>query len=198
MTAFSGKGVFCLEGDWGPDLRSRTSVGPVLELLEKSSYPAVPYIRRDVGTLTEFEYYLGKWTQRKYARYPVLYLGFHGLPGKLKVGYGRGAGVDLAWLETFLAGKCKGRIIHFGSCGTLAVHGNRLRSFLARTGALAVCGYRQDVDWMLSAAFELILFYQLQYNAFTRAGMAAVKRRLLAQVPRLAKDLEFRMVIAPP
>jgi hypothetical protein len=171
-------------------------MGPVLELLEKCSYPRVRYIRRDVGTFAEFEYYLGKWKQRKYDRYPVLYLGFHGSPGKLRVGDRRAGGVDLEWLEERLEGACNKRIIHFGSCGTLAIHGNRLRSFLRRTGALAVCGYKEEVDWMLSAAFEIILFYQLQYNALTRSGLAAVKRRVQAQAPRLARDLKFQMVIA--
>jgi hypothetical protein len=190
------KGVFCLEGDWEKDLKSKTSMGPVLELLEKSSYPSVPFIRRDVATLTEFDYYLGRWRLKKYDRYPILYLGFHGNPGALRVGYGRRKGVDLAWLEERLEGACKRRIIHFGSCGTLDIHGNRIRSFLERTGALAVCGYKSDVDWMLSAAFEIVLFYELQYNTLTRQGMAAVKRRVEAQASHLARSLEFRMVIA--
>ena len=44
MTTSGVKGVFCLEGNWEKDLKSRTSMGPVLELLEKSGYPSVPYI----------------------------------------------------------------------------------------------------------------------------------------------------------
>lgn len=191
------KGVFCLEGDWDPDLRQGATVGPVLELLDRSSSPAVPYIRRDVGTFEELEYYLRKWLQRRYAPYPILYLGFHGAPGILHVGDRRRGSVTLRWLEERLAGACKGRIIHFGSCATMAVHGNRIRSFLQRTQALAVCGYREDVDWMLSTAFELILLYQFQFNALTRAGMAAVVRRVRKGAAQLAKDLKFRMVIAP-
>lgn len=190
------KGIFCLEGDWEPDLRSRSSVGPILELLEKSNYLPVPYIRRDVVTHAEFEHYLGKWKQRKYDRYPILYLGFHGFPGKLRLRTGQGAEVDLEWLEARLGGACKKRIIHFGSCGTLNIHGNRIRSFLKRTGALAVCGYRSDVDWMLSAAFEIVLLSGFQENTLTRQGMGAVKRRVRSQATRLVRDLEFRMVIA--
>jgi len=197
MTSARSKGVFCLEGDWDKDLRYRATVGPVLELLDRSGFPSVPHIRRDIGTLAEFEYYLGKWTQRRYAAYPILYLGFHGGPGILKVGDQRSGPVTLAWLEEQLGGACKGRVIHFGSCGTLATHGNRLRSFLQRTGALAICGYKQDVDWMLSAAFELILIYQFQFNALTRAGMGAVSRRVRSTAGRLARELQFRMVIAP-
>ena len=36
------KGVFCLEGDWEPNLKSKTSIGPVLELPKTSSYPSAP------------------------------------------------------------------------------------------------------------------------------------------------------------
>ncbi|MGW8267409.1 MAG: DUF6642 family protein [Longimicrobiales bacterium] len=197
MPSAKAKGVFCLEGDWDPDLRHRATVGPVLELLDRSSFPAVPHIRRDVGTVEEFEYYLGKWTQRRYAAYPILYLGFHGGPEVLKVGDQRKGPVTLDWLEERLKGSCKGRLIHFGSCATLDTHGNRLRRFLQRTGAVAMCGYREDVDWMLSAAFELILLYQFQFNALTRAGMAAVNRRVRRGAANLARDLKFRMVIAP-
>ena len=171
-------------------------MGPILELLETSGYPSVPFIRRDVGTLTEFDYYLGRWALKKYDRYPILYLGFHGSPGILHVGHGSKGDVDLKRLEERLAGACAKRIIHFGSCGTLNIHGNRVRSFLQRTGALAVCGYKSEVDWMLSAAFEIILFYELQYNALTKGGMAAVEKRVRAQAFNLARDLKFRMVIA--
>ncbi len=104
--------------------------------------------------------------------------------------------MNLRELEERLEGACKKRIIHFGSCGTLDIHGNRVRSFLQRTGALAVCGYKSEVDWMLSAAFEIILFYELQFNALTKAGMAAVRKRVRGQAHNLAKKLKFRMVIA--
>lgn len=197
MAKERGKGVFCLEGDWAPDLRYRATVGPVLELLDRSSFPRVRHIRRDIGTFAEFEYYLGKWTQKRYEAYPILYLGFHGAPGVLHVGDRRHGPVTLDWLEERLAGKCRNRVIHFGSCGTLATHGNRLRRFLQKTGALALCGYREDVDWMLSAAFELILLYEFQFNALTRTGMAAVNRRVRREAANLARDLKFRMVIAP-
>jgi hypothetical protein len=196
MSTSAAKGVFCLEGNWEGDLKSRTSMGPVLELLEKSGYPSVPYIYRDVGTLTEFDYYIGRWTLKKYDRYPILYLGFHGTPGALRVGYGKDRGITLAELQERLEGKCRKRIIHFGSCGTLNIHGARIRNFIKRTGALAVFGYRSEVDWMISAAFEIILFYELQYNTLTRQGMEAVRRRVHAQASDLARKLDFRMVIA--
>ena len=197
MPRSSTKGVFCLEGDWYPDLRRPTTVGPVLDLLEKSNIPPVPSIRRDIGTVPELEYYLQKWTQQRYARYPILYLGFHGSPGELHVGPRYAEQVTLDWLEDRLEGKCKRRVIHFGSCGTLATHGNRLNRFLERTEAIAVCGDKGVVDWMLSTAFEIVLLSGFQQNTFTRPGMAAVERRVRSQAARLVRDLKFRMVIAP-
>lgn len=67
---------------------------------------------------------------------------------------------------------------------------------MEQTGALAVCGYKSDVDWMLSAAFEIILLYELQFNALTKPGMAAVRKRVRSRASRLAHDLQFRMMIA--
>ena len=198
MAGARAKGIFCLEGDWEADLRSLMSMGPVLELLEKANEPPVRSIRRGIGTVPEFEYYLGKWTQKRYQAYPILYLGFHGSPGILYLGHGkRRTEINLDWLEGQLEGKCRRRIIHFGSCGTLAAHGNRLRRFFQRTGALAVCGYKVEVDGVLSAAFEIVLLSGFQQNTLTRQGMAAVKRRVQSEARGLAKALQFRMVIAP-
>lgn len=191
------KGIFCLEGDWEIDLRYRTSVDPVLQLLERSNDPKIPYIRRDVGTVPEFEYYLNKWTLRRYQAYPILYLGFHGNPGQLHIGDQRTPPLDLDWLEERLEGRCNKRIIHFGSCGTLATHGVRLNRFLRKTKALAVCGYKDPVDWMLTAAFEIILLSQFQYNALTKSGMQATKKRVSRLATKLARDVSFRMIIAP-
>jgi hypothetical protein len=64
------------------------------------------------------------------------------------------------------------------------------------TGALAVCGYRSDVDWMLSTSFELILMSTLQDNAFTRSGLAAVQKRLKREARGLVNELKFRLLIS--
>lgn len=58
-------GVFCLEGEWSPDLRSRWSVEPILQLLERLGY--LTAIHRDVASKAELTYYLRKWVQRGYA-----------------------------------------------------------------------------------------------------------------------------------
>jgi len=188
------KGIFCLEGDWDLDLRQKTTVQPLFELLERSNHPSIPSIRRDIGTIPELEYYLRKSCLKRYEKYPILYLGFHGTPGCLELG-DRGTEVDLDWLEERLEGKCRGKVIHFGSCGTMDIHGSRLNRLLTRTNALAICGYRNDVDWMLSAAFELVLLCAFQEYSFSKRGMEAVQRMVKEQTPGLVRDLDFRMVV---
>ena len=76
------------------------------------------------------------------------------------------------------------------------VHGSRLNKFLKTTGALAICGYKIDVDWMYSAAFEIMLFGCFQRFTMTRQGMEAVKRLVDEEIPGLARAQDFRMVVS--
>ena len=82
---------------------------------------------------------------------------FHGEADGLFVGEGRGNRLNLNQLGERLDGKCRGRIIHFGSCATVDVPDHALDAFLRRTGALAVFGYMADVEWLESAAFDLLV-----------------------------------------
>ena len=186
------KGVFCLEGDWW-GVKDRTSVEPTLRLLETMRDYKVPYFHHDVGTHEEFHFYLQKWIGRQFDDYPILYLAFHGEPGGIAVGEGRNKTLTLDHMGERLEGACKGRVIHFGSCSTLDVNGHDLNSFLRRTGACAVFGFRTDVDWLLSAAFDLLVLGCLQDVSFTKRGMGQFQRRLKDEAPGLRKTLEFRM-----
>jgi hypothetical protein len=190
------KGIFCLEGDWDHDLRRRTTMLPLLDLLERSHDPEIPSIRRDIGTEQELSYYLQKWVQKRYSNYPILCIGCHGdSKGIIYVG-DRNKYVDLTWLERHLRGKCARRVIYFGSCSTLNAHGKRLRGFLRRTGAAAVCGYTENVDWLTSAAFEIILFSSFQRRTFKPRGLRAIESDITREASGLAKKLGFRIVIA--
>ena len=190
-------GIFCLETDWW-GVKGRATMEPVLQLLHSVDYLQVPYIHRDIGTREEFEHYLRKWMQKGLRRYPVLYLGFHGEERALCVGERRGRHrlVTLDDLGELLEGACKGRVIHFGSCSTLDVHGRSLSAFLRRTGAVAIMGYREWTDWVEVSAFEVLLLGELQSASLTKRGMEALERRVRASAPVFAKRLGFRMVVA--
>jgi len=191
------KGIFCLEGDWW-GIKDQTTVEPALELLSKyyANTPPVPspfYIHKDIGTIEEFEYYLKKWCLNKHSKYSILYLGFHGDPSVLYVGEKKKLTLDE--LELLLEGKCKNRFIHFGSCSTLLENGNKLNRFIRNTGVEGVCGYCRDVDWVTSAAFEILLLSELQDCSFHLKSLKKFKERFIKDHSQLVKELEFRMVL---
>lgn len=192
------KGVFCLEGEWTGDLRHPSSLEPILQLLSNRDR-RFSYIHRFVITRDEFTVYLKKWALKKYRDYPILYLACHGTEGQLYFNWSRrDPGVSLDELEEFLAGKCRGRILCFGSCSSLDIDARRIEQFLDRTGAVAVCGYRYDVDWIKATAFELLLLASLQLNAPVVRGMRAAHKTIRRSAGTLAKSLGFRMVIRKP
>ena len=188
-------GIFCLEDDWF-GIRDSSSIEPVLHLLNKCRYH-VPYLHRNVATADAFTHYLKKWAQRSYDDYPILYLGFHGSPGTIHLSSGRGQRyeIGLDWLEERLQGKCRGRMIFFASCSTIDIHGRRLNRFLRRTGALAVCGYRDDVDWLQSAVFDTLVLGAMQEYALTAAGARAMHKRIQRDGYGLGRALRFRMLV---
>ena len=196
MPLSSCKGIFCIEGDWW-GIRDTTTVEPMLQLLQRIHNNKLKYIRRDAATSEELDFYLNKWAQEAQKDYAILYLGFHGDPGSIKFGDKRktGSNVTLDWIEERLEGKdMTERLIHFGSCSTLDVNGNRLNSFIRRTGVDAVTGYRIDVEWTESAAFETILLDMMQYYTFTLKGLHAMEKRIYREAGGLARKLQFRII----
>ena len=156
------RGVYCIETVWYGD-DDRTSVRPVLQLLE-DLYGA-PYIHRDAATKDELFHYLTKWQALDPKDYPILYLGFHGSEdGKiwLETSDGKKDMVNYEVLQDQLWSSCNNRLVHFGSCGSLA--GVDWDRFLEQTRASAVSGYHEDVAFEDSAAFELVYLADLQYH----------------------------------
>ena len=89
-------------------------------------------------------------------------------------------------------------MIHFGSCAVMSAHGNRWNGFLKNTGATAVCGYREDVDWLEAAAFEVLMLGNLfQQTEFTKKAIIKFDRELHDLAPGLYKRLDFRLVVMP-
>lgn len=156
MARMRGYGIFCLEGEWNADLRDRVSVEPILRLLE--TLGIAPSIHRDVATRDELTYYIGKWEQKRYDDFKVLYLAMHGDSGLINLGRDT---FDLDELASLLKGKCAGKAIYFGSCLTLKQDSRRLQQFARTTGAKAVVGYRREVPWLECAAFEVLLLDRL-------------------------------------
>lgn len=199
--ASNKRGIFCLESDWWGSPNHQATIRPILELLNQPGVSGVPFVHHDVATRPEFEHYVRQWTQRRFDRYSVLYLAFHGSEGAIEFGDARKTEnvVTLEQLGELLEGCCRNRIIYFGSCETLRTHGHSINRFLRQTGALGVCGYRHEaVDWLASAAFEVLLLHHLTSAKGSRPSLKAAERRLREEASGLAKRYEFRLQVLAP
>ena len=188
MAGARAKGIFCLEGAWYPNLKYRQSVRHMLELL--SSSEGTKHIYKGCATLEELQFYLTSWAQKRYRDHPILYLAFHGKPKALKVGR---LEIGLDQIADLLEGRCGRRIIHFGACGTLDTNRRSITRFLQRTRAVAVCGFRGDIDWLKSMAFDLLMFDVLQHYEISLRGVPAFYNEMRRAYRHLCAELGFRL-----
>ena len=72
------------------------------------------------------------------------------------------ASIDLETLAAFMGRGFTDWVIHFGTCGTVDVERYRMSNFIAVTRVSMVLGYVGDVDWIDSAALDLVLMDWLQ------------------------------------
>lgn len=185
------KGIFCLEGLWDNDLKRKSSVQPMLNMLEVNS--GVPYIHQDVATVEELEFYLSRWKQARYRNFPILYLAFHGENEALIIGKYE---YTLDRLSNFLNESCKNSIIMLASCSTLRTDIRNIKRFLRKTNALAICGYKSKVNWMQAAAFELLVLASFQDTDFSGRGVRTIERQAKLYGNQFS-DLNFTIVTKP-
>jgi len=179
------KHVFCLEGDWEQDLRDKSSIAAALDFLQSNC--GIKYIHKNCGTKENLKYYLSLWKNKRYRDYSIAYLAFHGKPEKIQVGTEY---VNLVELAEMLNGSCVNKIIHFGSCNTLDTDAKSIRTFLDKTHALCVCGFKTDIDFVESSVFDMLLLQKFQEFK----DMKAVERDLKKNYSKLINRLDFRLM----
>ena len=150
------KNIVCLESLWDNDIENRLSVAPILELLSKRNGIRVTLLT--CNTKEELGYNLNLFKKKK--RYGILYLAFHGKPGKIILD---GSSVDMETLAGFMGKGFSNWIVYFGSCATLNVKKDRIFRFMNSTGILMVMGYDSYVDWLVGTATDLLLLDSLQF-----------------------------------
>ena len=204
-------GIFCLETIWF-DERSNPSTRSLLELLE--GLQGVPFAYRDVSTKEEMKFCLGRWVDRstesarkrsprpyRLGELGILYLGFHGSPGRIFFDEGE---VDLVKIGKWLTDKdnnynCSGSVIHFASCSVLRA-GTRVKELKKKLGAACVSGYTKDVEPTTSWAFELMYLAELSWLLETKsvnAGTLGTLEKKINSKPEyagLAESLGFTMI----
>ena len=189
----SKKGIYCLEGLWNHhDIKDKSTVLPILDLLEKRNY--CDYIYHDCATKEELEFFLDKWTRLSVSnKYPILYFAFHGEEGLIS--FNNKKKYTLDELGNFLEGKCFGKVIYFGSCSTLKIDKRIIKSFLEKTGAIAAIGYKTDVDWIQSTACDLFVFEALQEDKLDSKGIENIHKNIISNYGNLHRILDLRVVI---
>jgi hypothetical protein len=182
-------GIFCLEGEWDHQaVTSKLSVRPLLELIEMLEVSG-GWFHRDVATREELAYYLGRWVDDEEADFPVAYFALHGSPGCLALAR---ESITLAELAEMLGTGAAGRVIHFGTCGTLEVPAEELTAFCRSTGLKGVTGYTRTVDWAESAGLDILLLRELLESA----RLKPMVKRLLTNYPGAVEGLGLRVATA--
>lgn len=185
------KGIFCIEGFWYGDHRDKTSVLPILELAHRIN--DLPYIHHKCGTLEEFTYSINRWkTKTFHKKYPILYLAFHGDKGLVNIGK---TSITLDELGEILGTKCEGVVIYFGSCETMNIDRRHLQRFLENTKTLAILGFKQEVNWMRSASFDIQMLSYFLENKFDSKGIEKIYTDIHQNCKHLIKELSFSMEI---
>ena len=123
------KGIFCLEtcGWYGP--KDKTTFKPILEMLQNLSGLKVPYLYATVATEEELTFHLERYIQPKFDSHPILYFAAHGTDKSRHSICLEGGNIDLEYLSKLLKQQCENRIVYFGSCSVMNIHGSHLNKF---------------------------------------------------------------------
>ena len=179
-------GIFCVEGAWSTKLTSKASVRDLLELLEKVD--GIRFIHHPVDSVEGLFDAVRRWNQKQYARYSLGYFAFHGEPGRIQIGRRT---VSLQALGEALRGS-SGKILYFGSCSVLRVPSRELDAFCDLCGSPCIIGFTRDVEWLESAALDLILLDAIA----RRRDPSGVRQWLVREFRGLADRLGLRVCCA--
>lgn len=157
------KHIACLESLWNDDIEERWNVFPLLKLVGNIHDLRVAHLT--CNTEPEFAFNLDLLSKKR--NFGILYMAFHGGPGEIYLA--DETAVTLELLAEYMKKRFKGWVIHFGSCGTLAVEDEQIAQFIEQTGVNMVLGYDYSVDWIESAAMDILLFQSLQNYVDLRA-----------------------------
>jgi hypothetical protein len=149
------KHVACLEGLWDLNVARPLTVRHILQT--GADVAGFRFAHLTCNTGAEFDYNLR--LLRGLRGFGVLYLAFHGSPGRIELPTET---LELEELARRMGRGFKGWIVHLGACATVRVPAPRLEAFVQSTGVAMVLGYRKNVDWLESAGAELLLLDRLQ------------------------------------
>ena len=143
------RNIACLEGLWEKRTEDRLNVLPTLEMISKTMDSKFSHLT--CNTREELQYNLNLLCKRNYG---ILYLAFHGSPGKIHLHKEK---ITLTELAGMMNHRFARWIVHFGTCSMLRKP-REVEYFVEQTGVALATGFTRDVEWIESSAFELLLF----------------------------------------
>lgn len=182
------KQIFCIEGDWHPDLREKDTIENALKFMETASGMKVKYIHRHCSTHEELHHRINEYNKRRYNQFSIFYLAFHGVPNGLKLNPKQVLTLDE--LADMAENKLRNKILHLGSCETLNISRRDIKRFLNRTGALCISGFKKEVPFVSSTIFDVLYFEMCQYYK----QMNTIEKHMKNYYGKLMKELQFVMV----
>jgi hypothetical protein len=150
------KNIVCLESFWDHKLENRLSVLPILELVARHN--DIKFIHLTCNTPQELIHNLNILPRRN--GYSILYLAFHGKPGRIVLDKVQ---IKLETIAEIIGKRLANWIIHFGGCKILSVEEHRIKDFISSTRVLMVSGYRKDINWLSGTVIDLLFFDEIQF-----------------------------------
>lgn len=182
-SALRNPNILCIESDWSESIDlPKQSVYPLLELIQMEY--KIKILHLNCNTFEEFQHDLNL-ANRKYG---IIYLAFHGKPGKLLI---QNKEITLDELAEIMKKKFTRCGIHFASCNTLNVPKTAIQNFIEKTGVSFVSGYKKSVYWIPSAAVDLVY---LDYIISNFGNPEKAVERMKTQIIPSPKNLGFTFI----
>ena len=192
--------IYCVEGHWNEvaDPMLEPSVEPLLQMLHRRGLWT--YVRRNAATDGELFYWMkNEWSNC--ASGSILYFATHGDQGEIWLGSDQSSsGIPIEKLAMEI--DCRGCLVHFSGCSTLACDRDRIRLFMEKSGASAVSGYGVDVGWISrsspAALLDLMLFSVIGDEGIDLADgrssrrLRSLKQDLQTKFPECSFDLHSK------
>lgn len=186
--------IICLEAEWEYRYDKRNSkfslnTEPLLNWLR--TFHGCDIVYRHILNKQDLQYYLDYFAshKREFKKYDIIYIACHGWHHAISL-EGEDGHIDLCELKTMANGFFENRIIHFGSCKTLA-NPDEAKRFKEDSGARLVSGYEISVDAMTSAIADAAFFNEIMtcqnIGIFKNEASSIFRKRYES----LHKDLKF-------
>jgi hypothetical protein len=156
--------IICLEAEWNYNSHEKENqfsldTKPLLNWLKE--FYSCDVVYRHILTREDLCHYIAYFKDhpREFKKYDIIYIACHGWNHSICL-EGKDGYIDLTDLAKIADGFFTDKIIHFGSCKTLA-NKDAVIDFKNQSKARLVSGYQTSVDAMKSAIADVAYFNDL-------------------------------------